>query len=68
MSEMILNYLRRHPGAGDTLEGITGWWLEMSRMEANVEEVTDVLNSLVKEGSIVTHKVKDGSTFYKSAK
>ena len=50
MSEMILSYLRKHPDAGDTLEGITRWWLEAERIDVSVDEVVEALNSLLRNG------------------
>lgn len=65
ISRVILNYLCENPKAGDTLEGITRWWLEMQRIEFSVNEVEDVLESLVRKSVIRKYKVKDGTTFYK---
>lgn len=62
---MILSYLRRNLKAGDTLEGITKWWLELERIEISVDEVGCVLESLVQRGVIKMHKVKNGPTLYK---
>ena len=50
MSSAILDYLKKNPGAGDTLEGITRWWLEFERMEASKDEVVSVLKILVHRG------------------
>ena len=65
ISKMILAYLRKHPDAGDTLEGITKWWLELQRIELSVNEVADVLESLIQKGCIRVHKGRCGTTFYK---
>lgn len=62
---MILNYLRRNPSAEDTLEGITRWWLQLERIELSVNEVTDVLESLIQKGLIRMYKTKGGATLYK---
>jgi len=62
---MILNYLRKNPDAGDTLEGITRWWLEQEKIEISVDRVVEALESLVQKGEIRVQKVKGGSTFYK---
>jgi len=62
---MILNYLGKNPGAEDTLEGITKWWLEMKRIEASVEEVANALEVLLQKGLIKIIKVKDGTNIYK---
>jgi len=65
---MILDYLQKNPDAGDTLEGIARWWLEPARIESSVDEVADALESLIQKGIIRMHKLKDGTTFYKSNK
>lgn len=65
ISRMILDYLRKNPDAGDTLKGITQWWLELARIESSVDEVADALESLTQKGIIRMHKLKDGTTFYK---
>ena len=65
---MILNYLRKNPDAGDSLEGITRWWLEMERIEISVKEVIDVLEGLIQKGEIRTYKTKSGLTFFKLKK
>lgn len=61
---MILNYLRRNPDAGDTLEDIAKWWLEMERIESSVDEVADVLESLVKQGMVNIRESKGSNIFY----
>ncbi len=65
---MILNYLRKNPDAGDSLEGITRCWLELERIEISVKEVMDVLEGLIQKGEIRTYKTKNGLTFYKLKK
>ena len=64
-SQMILNYLQRNPEAGDTLEGIVTWWLEQERIERAVDEVANVLESLVQKGSVRVHKTQNGTSIYK---
>ena len=65
ISGVILNYLQRNPDAGDTLEGIVKWWMGFENIESSVEDVADVLESLLQKGIIRMHKLKDGTTFYK---
>ena len=65
ISRMIVNYLRKNPDAGDTLEGITKWWLELERIEISTDEIADVLESLVEKGVIRMRKVKNGANFYR---
>ena len=64
LAGMILNYLRRNPDAGDTLEGIAKWWLEMERIESSVDEVADVLESLVENRMVRVRESKGGNIFY----
>jgi hypothetical protein len=63
---MILRYLRSNPRAGDTLEGITKWWLELERIEGAVDEVAEVCELLVKEGELQKRKGLGGRVFYKT--
>ncbi|MHC4203027.1 MAG: hypothetical protein ACYSTT_00130 [Planctomycetota bacterium] len=65
LASMILSYLRRNPDAGDTLEGIAKWWLEVARIESSVDEVADTLESLAQKGIIRLRKLRNGTTFYK---
>ena len=58
ISESVYRYLQRHPEAGDTLEGITRWWLEFERSEQYVDEVSAAIESMLQKG--VVKKVKCG--------
>jgi Fe2+ or Zn2+ uptake regulation protein len=63
-AQMILAYLRRNPGAGDTLEGIVRWWLGLERIESLAAEVVQVLGDLTEQGMIRTHYLANGTTLY----
>jgi len=63
---MILDYLKRNPGAGDTLEGIARWWLSQARIEVSVEQVRKALEELIDRGIIKTELLKDGSILFKA--
>ena len=65
ISRMILGYLRKNPDAGDTLEGITRWWLNMERIDLSVKEVAQALESLMEQGVITINKDRGGTTLYK---
>jgi len=65
ITKMILNYLRKNRDAGDTLDGITRWWLELEKIEISVDDVVSALESLIQKGLIRRYKTKGGSTFYK---
>jgi hypothetical protein len=62
-AQMILAYLRRNPGAGDTLEGIVRWWLGLERIESLAAEVAQVLGDLTRQGMVRAHRCANGTTF-----
>ena len=64
ISRMILDYLRRNPAAGDTLEGIARWWLEFEKIETSVNDVANVLESLVEQGRVRIIERKGGNAAY----
>jgi predicted Zn-ribbon and HTH transcriptional regulator len=65
LSQRIISYLKKHPEAGDTLEGIVTWWLEQERIDRVVDDVADVLRSLEKKGTVLAHRTQAGTTIYK---
>ena len=65
ISKMILAYLKKNPEAGDTLEGITKWWIKLEKIELSVNEVAEILESLMQKGLIKMCKNKGGATFYR---
>ena len=67
ISKVTLDYLRKRPNSGDTLEGITKWWLERGWTEIATEDAAEVLENLLKKGKVRTYTNKDGTTFYKIA-
>lgn len=64
----IVDYLRKHPDAGDTLEGITKWWLKLEKMDESVSDVADVIDCLIKKGLIRRKDVKGSKLIYKLCK
>lgn len=64
IAKRIMNYLRKHPDAGDTLEGIAKWWLQSECIEQSVEKVSAALQQLVKKGMIKKQKAKYGNVFF----
>jgi hypothetical protein len=53
ISQEILEYLRKHPEASDSLEGITEWWLLSQRINYEMERVKIAVLKLVKEGWVI---------------
>src|SRR5437016_2658461 len=46
VAEEILSYLRNHPNAADTLEGILKWWLPRQRYETEQQRIEQALEYL----------------------
>jgi hypothetical protein len=67
LAEEISNYIRRNPGAGDTLEGITTWWLKPGKTKPPVKKTAAALEILVKKGLIRKRQIQGGTTLYKAA-
>lgn len=63
-AEQILQYLRNHPGACDTLEGITAWWLLRNRIDISLAEAQQAVDKLVAEGVVKEREGWDGRTVY----
>ena len=63
----ILEYFRKNPGASDTLEGISRWWLS-EKIEATVDEVASAIEDLIVEGIIEKQTIGTGNSIYKICK
>jgi hypothetical protein len=61
----ILEYLVRHPQAGDTIEGIVEWWLLEQRIVHALEKAQTSLNELVARRLLLAHRALDGRTHYR---
>ena len=60
----ILEHLRQNPHAGDTLEGITRWWLLSQQVTHSVAAVKEALEQLKSDGLIVEREVGSGRPVY----
>lgn len=60
----ILEHLNTQPQAGDTLEGITRWWLVSQRINNSVIAVKEALSQLQAEGLITERKITGGKPVY----
>ncbi len=64
ISRIIVDYIRKHPDAKDTLEGITKWWLHLEKIESSVVDVSIALESLIKKGLVKRQKIKGSTPIY----
>ena len=49
--KQIMEYLRAHPSAADTIDGIIQWWLPLAH-EMEREDIESALDDLVKQGLV----------------
>jgi Fe2+ or Zn2+ uptake regulation protein len=64
LSDEILRYLRAHPQAADTVDGIVEWWLPQQRYDETVDQVQLVLDELVARGLVDQITLVDGTVLY----
>lgn len=64
VAERILRYLREHPEAKDTVEGIAEWWLAEDKITHAVDQVSEAVAWLVEKGHLMERQVAGGKTIY----
>jgi hypothetical protein len=64
MAREIVAYLRENPYAGDSLEGISRWWLMRQRVSESVDAVREVLEHLRNKGCLYECSLADGRKVY----
>ena len=60
----VIEYLRCHPHAADSLDGILQWWLPRQRYETAHERIGATLEHMVASGILERRTLPDGSTIY----
>jgi Fe2+ or Zn2+ uptake regulation protein len=68
VAQAILDYLRKHPEAQDTLAGIAAWWLSEDDINNRTATVKEALNELASAGLIDEYEGKDSQTSYRITK
>ena len=61
---LIVDYLLKHPEAGDTLEGIACWWIGRVRIETDVDRVAGVVQTLVSGKFLIERDAGEGRKIY----
>jgi hypothetical protein len=64
----IEHYLKQHPNAADSLEGIQHWWLFRHRYAEDTLQVERALERLIAEGVVVRRILPDGRAVYSGRK
>lgn len=62
----IRRYIRVHPEAADSIEGICQWWLSPFQHEESRERVEAAVAELVAEGELRQIVLEDGRVIYAS--
>ncbi len=61
----IIEYLRSHPEAADTVDGILDWWIPAQRHENAKNEIQQALHELVEQGLIEEVVLGNGNRLYR---
>lgn len=64
--QAIEAYLAAHPGAADSEQGITDWWLSSVGVYATSGELGPALAKLVARGKVDAHQLPDGRVIYRA--
>ena len=67
LASEVLAYLRDHPEAGDTADGITQWWIHRQRLAVIRAAVQAALDRLVEAGHLVRRTTGSGQVFYSAS-
>jgi hypothetical protein len=65
--DAIHRYLRSHPDAADSAEGVARWWLPSMNVAASVPEVEAALEHLLTLGLVRKRTLADGRVIYRAA-
>lgn len=68
VAESIHRYLREHPNAADTLEGVASWWLSGDADKEWLITVERAIEQLVTRGELVRQTLRDGTVIYERNK
>lgn len=64
----VRRYVRSHPEAADSVDGIHRWWLDPALRDEARERVLDALERLVGEGVLRRVTLEDGQVIYSGAR
>jgi hypothetical protein len=67
IADEIARYLKDHPDAADSLEGIRRWWLPRVRLEETTAQLEEALEDLLRRGVVVRQGLADGTVLYRRA-
>jgi hypothetical protein len=65
IAQVLLEYLKAHPQAADTAEGISAWWRGTARRITRVAAVVEALEALLARGTVTCETTPAGATVYR---
>lgn len=68
VAEAIRAYLRDHPHAADTVEGIARWWLSAAFENPKASCVQHAVEQLVSRGEMTRRILRDGTVIFERNK
>lgn len=68
VAEDVLRYLKRHPDAADTVEGIARWWLGGRGYENDLTVVQQAMKALVRRALVERQLLPDGTEIYRAGR
>ncbi len=60
----IMTYLRQHPLASDSLEGVSHWWLVQQEIKKDTDLVEQALEHLAREGKLTRKMNSNRESIY----
>ncbi|ODS25030.1 hypothetical protein AB835_00555 [Candidatus Endobugula sertula] len=57
VAHLIEEYLRSHPEAMDSFDGISKWWITRQKLHESVDSVNSALHILINKG--IVEKIED---------
>ena len=65
LEHRILEYLREHPRASDTIEGISHWWVYGDAITDTQEQIQEALDHLINLGVLFARVDSSGRAHYR---
>lgn len=66
VAKAIETYLKAHPNAADSVEGIANWWLQRQRYRTAVTQVEQALRQLEERGVVRRSTNASGRVVYRA--
>ncbi len=63
LAAVVMEYLREHPDAMDTAEGIADFWFDRSLVKVELRRLMKVLDTLVQLGLLLEVRKIDGALY-----